>query len=263
MPAELEVLARAHELFAAAPAVPAIGTDAATQSASPDRPGAMAAAYRQSVEQRSAEVAAALRTDADLIRIITAAVREHGRTRAATAAVLAAARTDQGWPDNPIAAREALRRKVFRLRSQRRHVFDARSRARHNRAELLSLRYGRRAHRGIGAGRRVERVVRAALSRLGRPYVWGATGPDRFDCSGLVKWAYAQAGIQLPRTTYEQINVGVPVPRGQVRAGDLVFPHTGHVQLAIGPDTVVEAPYAGAVVRIGPLESHVAIRRLL
>jgi cell wall-associated NlpC family hydrolase len=104
-------------------------------------------------------------------------------------------------------------------------------------------------------------AVRAALSRLGRPYVWGATGPDRFDCSGLVQWAYAQAGIHLDRTTYQQINDGIPVPRSQVRPGDLVFPHAGHVQLAIGNNLVVEAPYSGASVRISPLGSNVAIRR--
>ena len=94
------------------------------------------------------------------------------------------------------------------------------------------------------------------------PAVWGATGPDRFDCSGLVKWAYAQAGVPLPRTTYEQITEGVAVPRSQVRPGDLVFPHPGHVQLAIGGGLVVEAPYAGAAVRISPLAGEVAIRRV-
>ena len=90
-------------------------------------------------------------------------------------------------------------------------------------------------------------AVRAALSRLGRPYVWGATGPDQFDCSGLVQWSYAQAGIHLDRTTYQQINDGIPVPRSQVRPGDLVFPHAGHVQLAIGNNLVVEAPVFGCL----------------
>lgn len=103
--------------------------------------------------------------------------------------------------------------------------------------------------------------MRAALSRLGCPYVWGATGPDRFDCSGLVKWAYAQAGVPLHRTTYDQINDGIPVPRSHIRPGDLVFPHAGHVQMAIGNGLVVEAPYSGANVRISRLGSDIAIRR--
>lgn len=261
---ELEVLARAHGLFAGAAVMPGNGAVTEVRSGFSAPPGVMATAYRRAAAQRSAEAAAVLRIDDDLIRILASAVREHGRSRLATAAVLAAARADGDWPDSPIAAREALRRKALRLRAQRRHVLEARRRAHRGRAELLALRYpGRSRRRGGGADRRIERVVRAALSRLGCPYVWGATGPDRFDCSGLVKWAYAQAGIALPRTTYDQINEGVPIPRGQVRAGDLVFPHTGHVQMAIGPDTVIEAPYAGAVVRIGPLGSHVAIRRVL
>ena len=104
-------------------------------------------------------------------------------------------------------------------------------------------------------------AVRAALSRLGRPYVWGATGPDQFDCSGLVQWSYAQAGLHLDRTTYQQINDGIAVSRSQVRPGDLVFPHAGHVQLAIGNNLVVEAPYSGASVRISPLGGNVQIRR--
>jgi peptidoglycan DL-endopeptidase CwlO len=105
--------------------------------------------------------------------------------------------------------------------------------------------------------------VRAALSRLGRPYVWGATGPDQFDCSGLVQWAYRQAGVQLERTTYDQIDDGIAVPRSHIRPGDLVFPHTGHVQLAIGNGMVVEAPYTGATVRVTPLGDNVTIRRPL
>jgi cell wall-associated NlpC family hydrolase len=132
---------------------------------------------------------------------------------------------------------------------------------------LRALRYRMLHHRGPGlAGLplpsgRAGLAVRAALSRLGRPYVWGATGPDQFDCSGLVQWAYAQAGIHLDRTTYQQINDGIPVPRSQVRPGDLVFPHAGHVQMAIGNNLVVEAPYSGASVRISPLGSNIAIRR--
>jgi cell wall-associated NlpC family hydrolase len=104
-------------------------------------------------------------------------------------------------------------------------------------------------------------AVRAALSRLGKPYVWGATGPDRFDCSGLTQWAYNQAGVPLSRTTYTQIYDGLPVQRSHIRPGDLVFPSAGHVQLAIGDNMVVEAPHAGATVRVSPLGAHVAIRR--
>ena len=67
--------------------------------------------------------------------------------------------------------------------------------------------------------------------------------------------------MRLDRTTYDQINDGVPVARSQIRPGDLVFPHSGHVQMAIGNNLVVEAPHAGATVRISPLGTNVAIRR--
>ena len=69
--------------------------------------------------------------------------------------------------------------------------------------------------------------------------------------------------MSLDRTTYDQINDGVPVARSQVRPGDLVFPNAGHVQLAIGDNLVVEAPHAGANVRISQLGTNVAIRRPL
>ena len=64
----------------------------------------------------------------------------------------------------------------------------------------------------------------AALQEQGTPYVWGAKGPDRFDCSGLTQWAWAQAGVRLGPDTYTQVTEGVPVPPGEVRAGDLIFP---------------------------------------
>lgn len=71
-----------------------------------------------------------------------------------------------------------------------------------------------------------------------------------------MRWAYAQAGVLLRRTTYDQINDGVPVARGDIRPGDLVFPHPGHVQMAIGGNLVVEAPQPGAAVQISALGSH-------
>jgi cell wall-associated NlpC family hydrolase len=174
-------------------------------------------------------------------------------------------------PVTPMAQREALRRRVARLRAQRAHVMSARWQARRRAAALRALRYLALRHRGWESGAlrlpppnsRAGIAVRAALSRLGRPYVWGATGPNQFDCSGLVQWAYAQAGIHLDRTTYQQIHDGIAVPCSQVRPGDLVFPHAGHVQMAIGNNLVVEAPYSGAAVRISPLGTNVAIRRPL
>jgi hypothetical protein len=95
-------------------------------------------------------------------------------------------------------------------------------------------------------------AAKAALSRLGCPYVWGAKGPSCFDCSGLTQWAWRQSGVQLGNDTYAQLRQGVAVPPGQVRAGDLIFAldafgeggrsGPGHVQLAISDHQVVHAP---------------------
>ena len=147
-------------------------------------------------------------------------------------------------------------------------MLAARRKSRRHRSRWRPLSY-RLARRGLTpdglrlppANSRAGIAVRAALSRLGRPYVWGATGPDRFDCSGLTQWSYARAGIHLDRTTYQQLYDGIPVPRSHVRPGDLVFPSAGHVQMAIGNNLVVEAPHGGATVRISPLGTGVQIRR--
>ena len=261
IPDELDALSRAHALFGLRgaglqPVAPA------TRPGLPPQPtGAMGSAYRGAAAVAVSAQAGAGGIDAEFARILTRAGLDHERARLETAAVLAAARADRPRVDNPIAARELLRRRLRRLHTQRAHVLAARRRARRNRAALLALRY-RMAHRHPASGAaRAAAAVRAALSRLGCPYVWGATGPDRFDCSGLVQWSYAQAGVPLHRTTYDQINDGVPVARADVRPGDLVFPHTGHVQMAIGGDLVVEAPYAGAPVRISRMGAAIAIRR--
>ncbi len=259
---EIALLARAHALFEGDG-----GRGALSGGHSPGRvpaglSGVTADAYREAADTRHAERAAAGAADDEFSRILAQARRDHGDANRATATVLAAARADSGPPPgNPIAARELLRRRIARLRAQRAHVAMARRRAHRRRTDLRNLRYRMTLPRGGGRDARARAAVRAALSRIGRPYVWGATGPDRFDCSGLVQWAYAQAGVPLRRTTYQQIHEGVPIAPAQVRPGDLVFPHPGHVQMAIGDDLVVEAPQPGATVQISRMGPSVAIRR--
>lgn len=258
---DIELLARAHDLFRGDPrAVALAARPGAAGPAAVDWAGDLAATYRSASLTRDADLTDSLRVDAEATRMLASAVHGHAQAARDTAAVLAAARADDPRVDNPIAMRELMRRRLARLRAQRVHVHTAHRRARHARRALRALRYALR-HRAGAHDSRSRRAVRAALSRLGCPYVWGAAGPDRFDCSGLVKWAYAQAGIPLHRTTYEQINDGIAVPRSQVRPGDLVFPHTGHVQMAIGHDLVVEAPQPGSRVQISRLGDYIAIRR--
>lgn len=273
---ELEVLKRASELFAGSPGPVSLGesgldryADLLEQTANADT-GAGHDRYRQAVLAQRDLLLAGARTDAAATTVLAAAVTDHSRARRLTHDVVSAARAESTVPANtPLAHREAMRRRAARLRAQHGHVVSARHRARRHRAGLRRLRYRPVRHRTAGLDRlrlpnsRAGLAVRAALSRLGRPYVWGATGPDRFDCSGLTQWAYHQAGVPLSRTTYTQICEGIPVSRSQIRPGDLVFPSTGHVQLAIGGNKVIEAPHAGATVQISPLGAHVAIRRPL
>jgi cell wall-associated NlpC family hydrolase len=93
-------------------------------------------------------------------------------------------------------------------------------------------------------------ALQAGATRVGKPYVRTATGPNAFDCSGLTQWSYAQAGAQITRTTYTQINQGTRIARSQLKPGDLVFfNNTSHVGLYAGNNTVLHAPYPGAYVR--------------
>lgn len=97
-------------------------------------------------------------------------------------------------------------------------------------------------------------AVAAAASQLGTPYVWGGSSPGGFDCSGLTMWAWAQAGVSLPRVTYSQRNAGQVVPISQLQPGDLVFySGFGHVGLYAGNGTIIHAPHTGDVVKYSSL----------
>ncbi|RMI45365.1 NlpC/P60 family protein [Actinomadura harenae] len=99
------------------------------------------------------------------------------------------------------------------------------------------------------------RALRAAMTKLGDPYVWGASGPSSFDCSGLVMWAYEQLGVNLPHYTGDQWNAGTHVTRDRLRPGDLVFfyPDLHHMGLYVGAGKILHAPHTGDVVRIDNL----------
>ncbi|WP_166021494.1 C40 family peptidase [Streptomyces chilikensis] len=103
---------------------------------------------------------------------------------------------------------------------------------------------------------RAHAAIAYAQRKLGSPYVWGATGPDAFDCSGLVQAAYRSAGVSLPRTTYAQIGAGQRVSRSQLRPGDLVFFYPGvtHVGMYIGDGKMIHAPNPSAPVRVAPVD---------
>ena len=95
----------------------------------------------------------------------------------------------------------------------------------------------------------VGQAIAFAYAQLGKPYVWGATGPGSYDCSGLTQTAWAAAGVSIPRTTYEQWAALPHVPMSAIRPGDLIFfDGLGHVALYIGNDMLIDAPQPGEYV---------------
>ncbi|MEV0092093.1 NlpC/P60 family protein [Streptomyces sp. NPDC050738] len=108
----------------------------------------------------------------------------------------------------------------------------------------------------VAPNSRAAQAVSFAYGALGSPYVWGATGPNAFDCSGLTQAAYRSAGLSLPRTTYTQINAGQRVTQSQLAPGDLVFFYSGisHVGLYVGGGQMIHAPHPGAPVRLAPID---------
>ncbi|MFI5676175.1 C40 family peptidase [Streptomyces cellulosae] len=134
------------------------------------------------------------------------------------------------------------------LPSGERAVYDRASRS--GRADLPGL------GSAAASSARAAAAVAAVRSALGKPYVWGANGPSGFDCSGLMQWSYAQAGVALPRTSQAQRFAGRQVPLSQALPGDLVTYRNdaSHVAMYMGNGQVIHAPYPGAPVRYDPVD---------
>ena len=103
---------------------------------------------------------------------------------------------------------------------------------------------------------RAERAVKMAVQAVGLPYRWGGESPSTgFDCSGLVRWAYGEVGVDLPHSSYALFDVGRPVPESRLVPGDvLFFEGLGHVGLYVGRGRMVHAPQTGRdveIVRLG------------
>ncbi|MBO0855554.1 MAG: C40 family peptidase [Nocardia sp.] len=112
---------------------------------------------------------------------------------------------------------------------------------------------------------RAVAALTAASTQTGKPYLWGGTGPNAFDCSGLVQWAYRQVGINLPRTTWQQAHAGSPVPFGAMMPGDVVILNSdgSHEGIYAGFGQVFNAYDYGVPIGLTPLNKfHIyAIRR--
>ena len=98
------------------------------------------------------------------------------------------------------------------------------------------------------------KAVAFVYAQLGKPYVWGATGPGAYDCSGLVQAAWAAAGVTIPRTTYEQWAALPHIATSTIQPGDLVFfDGIGHVAMYVGGGYIIDAPQTGMVVQKLPM----------
>jgi peptidoglycan DL-endopeptidase CwlO len=100
-------------------------------------------------------------------------------------------------------------------------------------------------------------AVQAALTRIGSPYSWGASGPGSFDCSGLVMWAFGQAGVNLPHSSQALAQGGKPVAMDQMQPGDLItyYSDASHVAIYIGDGMMVHASTYGTPVRVAPVDN--------
>lgn len=113
---------------------------------------------------------------------------------------------------------------------------------------------------------KIDKVIAVAKSKLGASYVWGATGPNTFDCSGLMLYAFKNgAGINLPRVSKYQATVGTYVSRKDLRPGDLIFwgSPIHHVSMYIGDGKYIHAPYPGTTVQTAKLGSYTTARRII
>jgi cell wall-associated NlpC family hydrolase len=147
----------------------------------------------------------------------------------------------------------------YQLNYQKAHalVQQAQARSHKGAVNVLDVAPGGAAH----AGPRAVAALAEARRYIGTPYKWGGSSPSTgFDCSGLVQWAYAKAGIRIPRVTDQQILAanGSPISRKNLLPGDLVFfrdssGYVHHVGISLGGDKFVNAPHTGADVRINSL----------
>ena len=244
----------------AAKAGQAAATDAAALQVSQDAVSRLAAAsyenagYDPTLEILTASNAAQFLNQASIMQQLD---QENGtrvsQLKAAQAADKRARETAQQQIANVTALESAMNAKTKAIQSE----IDKVNSAAMTQAMAIFNQTGQYPDIAIPGGSSVGAVaLRAALTRRGDPYVWGAAGPTAFDCSGLVMWAYEQEGIPLDHYTGDQWNEGEHISRSQLQPGDLVFffADISHVGLYIGNGLMVDAPSFGQDVMVQPID---------
>ncbi|MFE2152730.1 NlpC/P60 family protein [Streptomyces lavendulae] len=223
---------------------------------------AMATDPQDYLERASLLTRAGDRTAAD-VASVRRGLDEVGQLRARAAGQLADLRARQG----ELAGQKALvedrlataRRLLARLTAEERAAYEAQSGTGPAGGPAPAGAPGGAspAPPAPSDGSRAARAVAFAYAAIGKPYVWGATGPGSYDCSGLTQAAWKSAGVSLPRTTYTQINAGQRVTRDRLAPGDLVFFYAGvtHVGMYVGNGQMIHAPRPGSTVRLAPVDS--------
>ena len=117
-----------------------------------------------------------------------------------------------------------------------------------------------RVHQALSSAT-IEKAVSAAEAQKGKPYAWGGTGPDSFDCSGLVQHAYGEAGVGLPRIAQDQVNAGSRITYANAERGDLLYWTDGggyayHVAIYLGGDRMIDAPNSGGSIAERDVTRH-------
>ena len=244
----------------AAKAEQAAAKDAAALQVSQDAVSRLAAAsyenagYDPTLEILTASNAAQFLNQASIMQQLD---QENGtrvsQLKAAQAADKRARETAQQQIANVTALESAMNAKTKAIQSE----IDKVNSAAMTQAMAIFSQTGQYPDIATPGGNSVGAVaLRAALTRRGYPYVWGAAGPTAFDCSGLVMWAYEQEGIQLDHYTGDQWNEGEHISRSQLQPGDLVFffADISHVGLYIGNGLMVDAPSFGQDVMVQPID---------
>ncbi|SES04932.1 Cell wall-associated hydrolase, NlpC family [Propionibacterium cyclohexanicum] len=196
-------------------------------------------------EQRAATLASVGKTAADKLSADAAAAADKAAAEKAAAEKAAAASSQRN------AAQQAAAQQVAVAASS-----TATQATSAPAASTTSATAAKATTASAVASSAAQAALNYALAQVGKPYVWGAAGPNAFDCSGLTQAAYAAAGVSIPRTTYAQVGAGTPVSTSALKPGDLVFFYGNeHVGLYIGDGKVVHAADVGIGVVISNMSS--------
>ncbi|WP_370625099.1 NlpC/P60 family protein [Corynebacterium sp. TAE3-ERU12] len=209
---------------------------------------ALGSADPQDAIDRSAYAARITREQEEALGAVAQAQRKAARKHTLAATAEAEARFERTLLDEKRKKLESERANLEQQQDKVRDMVDSLSpaelakwRAKNNpvTAGLESL---------IGASGAVD----AAMTKVGAPYEWGATGPGSFDCSGLMYWAYSQIGISIPRTSQAQLSGGTPVSRSELQPGDIIgyYPGITHVGMYVGNGQVIHASDYGIPVQV-------------